>query len=41
VGTRFRILANHSCLTAAQYDSYHVIDDAATVVDEWQIHRGW
>jgi len=41
VGTRVRILANHSCLTAAQYDRYHVIGDAGTVVDEWQIHRGW
>ena len=41
VGTRVRILANHSCLTAAQYDRYHVINDAGTVVGQWQIHRGW
>jgi len=41
VGTRVRILANHSCLTAAQYDRYHVINDAGNVVDEWPIHRGW
>jgi D-serine deaminase-like pyridoxal phosphate-dependent protein len=40
VGTRLRILANHSCLTAAQYDRYHVVD-GIRVVDEWQIHRGW
>ena len=40
VGTRVRILANHSCLTAAQYDRYHIVD-GTRVVDEWQIHRGW
>lgn len=40
VGTRLRILANHSCLTAAQYDRYHVVD-GLRVIDEWQIHRGW
>jgi D-serine deaminase-like pyridoxal phosphate-dependent protein len=40
VGTRVRILANHSCLTAAQYDRYHVVD-GNRVIDEWQIHRGW
>jgi D-serine deaminase-like pyridoxal phosphate-dependent protein len=40
VGTRVRILANHSCLTAAQYDRYHIVD-GSRVIDEWQIHRGW
>jgi D-serine deaminase-like pyridoxal phosphate-dependent protein len=40
IGKRVRILANHSCLTAAQYDRYHVIE-GDRVVDEWQIHRGW
>jgi D-serine deaminase-like pyridoxal phosphate-dependent protein len=40
VGTRVRILPNHSCLTAAMYDRYHVIDGGA-VVDEWRPVRGW
>lgn len=40
VGTRLRILPNHSCLTAAMYDRYHVIDDGA-IVDEWRPVRGW
>lgn len=40
VGTRVRIIPNHSCLTAAMYDRYHVIDGDA-VVDEWRPVRGW
>ena len=40
VGTRFRILANHSCLTAAQYDHYNVAE-GDRVIAQWQIHRGW
>jgi D-serine deaminase-like pyridoxal phosphate-dependent protein len=40
VGDRVRILANHSCLTAAQHSHYNVIQDGQ-IVDQWQIHRGW
>lgn len=40
VGDRVRILANHSCLTAAQHSHYNVIEDG-DVVDRWEIHRGW
>lgn len=40
VGTLVRILPNHSCLTAAMYDCYHVIEGDA-VVDEWRPVRGW
>ena len=40
VGDRVRILANHSCLTAAQHSHYNVIENGQ-VVDQWQIHRGW
>lgn len=38
VGRRVRILEHHSCLTAAQFDVYHVVrgDD---VVATWPIHR--
>ena len=40
VGTRLRIVPNHSCLTAAMFDSYHVLD-RGRVVDAWRPVRGW
>jgi D-serine deaminase-like pyridoxal phosphate-dependent protein len=40
VGDRLRILANHSCLTAAQHSHYNVIENG-DIVDRWEIHRGW
>jgi len=40
VGTRVRVLANHSCLTAAQHSHYHVLEDE-NIVDRWKIHAGW
>lgn len=40
VGTQLRVIPNHSCLTAAMYDVYHVID-RGNVVDEWRPCRGW
>ena len=40
VGTRLRIIPNHSCLTAAMYDEYHVVE-GSTFVDIWQPVRGW
>jgi D-serine deaminase-like pyridoxal phosphate-dependent protein len=40
VGARVRVLANHSCLTAAQHAHYHVLE-GGRVVDLWEIHRGW
>ncbi|HEX9581357.1 MAG TPA: alanine racemase [Gemmatimonadales bacterium] len=39
VGTRLRVLPNHSCLTAAQFDEYHVVR-GNEVVDHWKIWRG-
>ena len=39
VGDKIRILANHSCLTAALFDEYVVVR-GAEVVDRWRIHRG-
>jgi len=43
VGDRLRIVANHSCLTAAQHPRYYVIDSGgpADIVDEWVPARGW
>jgi len=40
VGDRLRILANHSCLTAAQHSHYNVVEHGQ-IVDRWEIHRGW
>lgn len=41
VGTRLRVLANHSCLTAAQHTHYNVVEEGQRVVDRWEIQRGW
>lgn len=40
VGDRLRVLANHSCLTAAQHSHFNVVEDGR-IVDRWEIHRGW
>ena len=40
VGSRVRVLANHSCLTAAQHSHYNVLE-GERVVDHWEIQRGW
>jgi len=40
VGSRVRVLANHSCLTAAQHSHYNVLE-GENIVDYWQIHTGW
>ena len=40
VGTKLRIVPNHSCLSAALFESYHVFRGDA-VVDEWKPVRGW
>lgn len=39
VGERVRIMPNHSCLTAAMFDEYHVVRDGV-VVDRWKVLRG-
>ena len=40
VGARVRVLANHSCLAAAQHTHYHVLE-GSRVVDRWEIRQGW
>jgi len=40
VGTRVRIVPNHSCLTAAQFPGYNVIEQQS-VVAYWGIHSHW
>lgn len=37
-GTKVRILPNHSCLTAACHDRYHVVR-GQEVVDTWEVRR--
>ena len=39
VGTRVRILPNHSCLSVACFDEFAVVE-GEEVVDRWRIHRG-
>lgn len=40
VGSRVRILANHSCLTAAQHSHYNIFENGE-IVDRWEIFTGW
>jgi D-serine deaminase-like pyridoxal phosphate-dependent protein len=40
IGDRLRIVPNHSCLTAALYDSYLVLEEGE-IVEEWHPCRGW
>ena len=40
VGTRLRVLPNHACATAAQFDRYAVLADGA-VADTWSRFNGW
>ncbi len=40
IGTKLRIIPNHSCLTAALFDRYWILEQGR-VVDEWRPVRGW
>jgi D-serine deaminase-like pyridoxal phosphate-dependent protein len=49
VGAKLEIVPNHSCLTVAQFDAYHVVrgsrnpaagGEAGRVVDRWTVERG-
>lgn len=41
VGTRLRILPNHACATAAQYDGYFVLADGALTGEYWNRFNGF
>jgi D-serine deaminase-like pyridoxal phosphate-dependent protein len=41
VGTQVRILPNHACATAAQFDGYHVIRDGGGGLGWWPRFGGW
>ena len=40
VGSRLRVIPNHSCLTAAMYKRYYVIEEG-NVTGEWHPVHGW
>lgn len=41
IGSRLRILTNHACATGAQYDRYHVLDQAGGISAVWSRINGW
>ncbi len=42
IGTQLRILPNHSCMTAAMYDRYFVVDGGEPVIQAvWPKTQGW
>lgn len=41
IGTLLRILPNHSCMTAAAYDHYNVVEGNDEIIETWQRCNGW
>lgn len=41
VGMTLRVLPNHACATAAQYDDYKIVRGSQTVEAVWPRFRGW
>lgn len=41
IGAKVRIAPNHSCLTAAAYDRYHVVEGSTEVVATFDRVNGW
>lgn len=41
IGSVVRILPNHACATAAQFNQYNVIDQSGAVFDHWSRFSGW
>ncbi len=42
IGSRVRVLPNHVCMTAAMYDTYHLVDGTDdTVTGTWSRINGW
>lgn len=41
IGAKLRVLPNHSCLTAAAYPAYHVLDGGDEVVAVWPRVNHW
>jgi D-serine deaminase-like pyridoxal phosphate-dependent protein len=40
VGDQLRIIPNHSCITAALHERYHLLEDGS-ITGEWRPVRGW
>lgn len=40
IGTQLKFIPNHSCLTAACFDTYYIEEDGR-IVDEWKPAKGW
>lgn len=41
IGGKLRIAPNHTCMTAAAHDRYHVVDGEQEVVAVWRRVNGW
>jgi D-serine deaminase-like pyridoxal phosphate-dependent protein len=41
IGTTLRILPNHACATAAQYDDYKIVHSNQSIDATWLRFRGW
>ncbi|MBL4629951.1 MAG: alanine racemase [Paraglaciecola sp.] len=41
IGTRLRILPNHACATAAQHETYHVLNAEGKLIENWSRFGGW
>jgi D-serine deaminase-like pyridoxal phosphate-dependent protein len=41
IGTMLRVLPNHACATAAQYDDYKIVGANHTINTVWPRFRGW
>jgi D-serine deaminase-like pyridoxal phosphate-dependent protein len=41
IGTKLRIAPNHTCMTAAAHDRYHVVEGSDEVVAIWSRVNGW
>jgi D-serine deaminase-like pyridoxal phosphate-dependent protein len=41
IGAKLRIAPNHTCMTAAAHDRYHVVDGTEDVVAVWPRVNGW
>ncbi|WP_204251202.1 alanine racemase [Elioraea rosea] len=41
IGAKLRVLPNHSCLTAAAYPAYHVLDGSDEIVAVWDRVNYW
>lgn len=41
IGSKVRIVPNHTCMTAAMYGNYLVVDGTDAIVDVWERTNGW